>query len=249
MVNRSRRHRRNGLLLALLGLLAGLCGASIAWACAPGNYGWSEPKAPPAEAAPPSQGVAQPTAPQAPAPAPSHPAPDAGTVNSPNAAPVNSPNAAPVQSPARAPAPSADRTPVAPEPASSPPVEAPSPAPAAPSGGTPESQTPSPAATAGRAPGVGRGSGGSQAGGTVPTPSVSSAGGDLWRGFEADDSASLTPRATGKAVADGPEAGLAVGLAVLGLGVAALLGGLTFALMRRRRVVVRGDADDRRAQA
>ncbi len=229
------------LLLGILGV--GLCGAGIAWACAPGNYGWSEPQAPPAEAPPPSQGggdQAPPsngTAPTASQPAPSS-GPEAGAVDSPSSAPVNSPSASPVQSPGRVQAQSPSRQPAAQGPAAAPQLDAPggvsAPAPtgsdAAPglSTAVPRSAD-SAQARAGRAEGT-------PADASAQSPAAQSATGDLWSAFEAGGASSLTAPATDAPAADtGPGTGFEVGLALLGLGLAALFGGVATATVRRRR--------------
>lgn len=76
-------------------------------------------------------------------------------------------------------------------------------------------------------------------GGSAQGPSVRSAVGDLWSAFEADKTSVLTPRGDDAVAADtGPGTGFGVGLALLGLGAAALLGGsVAFAGARRRRSV------------
>ena len=251
------RRRRGGNRLSftvLLGVLGvGLCTASIAWACAPYEYGWNESKAPPAESPQPGQGGSSPapappsggSGPAASQPPPSS-GPEGGTVNSPNSAPVQSPNSAPVQSPGRVPAQSPARQPAAQSPSgTAPQVNAPSGV-SAPSTGTGSFSD----------EGVGAGSsiqssgsGGTDRGGrkeglqagrsaAAQGPSAQSATGDLWSAFEADETSSLTPSGGDVAGADsGPGAGFGAGVALLGLGAAALLGGLALTGARRRRSV------------
>ncbi len=240
------------VLLCVLGV--GLCGASIAWACAPGNYGWDPPSAPASES--PQPGQAGGSVPAVSQPPPSS-APEGGTVNSPDSAPVQSPNAAPVQSPGRIPAKSPPaRQPAAQSPAgTSPQVNTPAGAYAPGSGdgsvggegigaGAPVAQSPSP-----ESGGANRASGrdGARAGGRSPaqSPTAQSAVGDLWSGFEADEASSLTPSGADGVPADsGPGSGFGVGLALVGLGGAALLGGLALTGARRRRSVA-SMTDDR----
>lgn len=65
---------------------------------------------------------------------------------------------------------------------------------------------------------------------------MQSATGDLWSAYKADPAASLTPSGGETAPADtGPGTGFGVGLALFGLGAAALLGGAALAVARRRR--------------
>ncbi len=63
---------------------------------------------------------------------------------------------------------------------------------------------------------------------------MQSATGDLWSGYKADPAASLTP-SRGETADAGPGTGFGVGLALFGLGAAALLGGAALAVGRRRR--------------
>lgn len=78
---------------------------------------------------------------------------------------------------------------------------------------------------------------------------MQSATGDLWSAFEAGRNSSLTPSGGGTVIADdtGPGTGFAAGLALLGLGAAALVGGVATAGVRRRRGLAL--AGDRRASA
>lgn len=256
------RRRRGGSRLSLavlLGILGvGLSGASIAWACAPGNYGWDQPKAPTAEAPPANQGGGSGTQSPAPpsggsGPAASQPppsgGPESGTVNSPNSAPVNSPNSAPVQSPGRVRTQGPGRQPAAQSPdGAAPQVNAPSGvyAPATGSGpvsatsaGSASPQVQSPDSGGERAGGRAEGSSG---GGSAQAPTARSAAGDLWSAFEADRSSSLTPSGGDTTVADsGPSAGFGVGLALLGLGAVGLVGGFAFAGARRRGLALSRD--------
>ena len=250
--NQPRRRRGGrlsfGVLLSILGV--GLCAASIAWACAPGNYGWTEPQAPASEASPPSQGGGSPSAtPPSSAPAPAAPQPETGTVNSPNAAPVKSPNAAPVKSPGQVPTQRPARRPVAPSPgATAPPTDTPSDISEAATGnGSPSDegagagsmvqQLQSPQSGAGARAG---GRSAAPAGSPAESPSSQAATGDLWSAFEADGAASLTPSSGAVAADTGPGTGFSAGLALLGLGAAALLGSLAFAQARRRRSMASG---------
>lgn len=251
----SRRHKGGSHLsfVVLLGILGvGLSGASIAWACAPGSYGWDKPQAPASEAPSPNQGASQ-----APAPpsggsgpsatqAPPSGGPQGGTVNSPSSAPVKSPSSAPVQSPGRLPVRSPDRQPTAQAPSGI--------APQAPSGIAPEVDTSgsvaadsgSSASDSGAASAApqsresnsrGEGKGKGSAGTPAQSPGVQSANADLWSAFEADKTSSLTAGADAVAADTGPGTGFAVGLALAGLGAVALFGGLAFAGARRRRSV------------
>jgi hypothetical protein len=71
-------------------------------------------------------------------------------------------------------------------------------------------------------------------------PSERSATGDLWSGFGPGKRASLIPSATDPvAPSDGPGGQLAIGVALLGLGLVALLGGFGVAEVRRRRALAR----------
>ena len=242
MHTQSRRHRRGSklsfaLLLGMLGV--GLCGASLAWACAPSNYGWDAPQAPPSETPSSSQGgstesPASPSGsgPQATQPPPSSGGPGSGPVSSPNSAPVNSPNGTALRSPGRVQAQSPN--------GSAPQVNRTSPSTGNGSVGqartgagsaTPQSASP---ADSGRAARTG-GKRNASAGGSGRSPAVQSATGDLWSGYKADPAASLTPSGGETAPADaGPGTAFGVGLALFGLG-AALLGGAALAVGRRRR--------------
>lgn len=260
------RRRRGGSRLSLavlLGILGvGLSGASIAWACAPNNYGWDQPKAPAAEAPSANQGGGSGTQSPAPpsggsGPAASQPSPsggpESGTVSSPSSAPVNSPNSAPVRSPGRVRTQGPVRQPAAQSPVSAAPqVNAPSGvyAPATGSGpvsadgatsagsGSPQVQSPDSGGER-----VGGRAEGSSGGGSAQAPTARSAAGDLWSAVEADRSSSLTPSGGDPTVAadSGPSAGFGVGLALLGLGAVGLAGGLAFAGARRRGLALRRD--------
>ena len=74
----------------------------------------------------------------------------------------------------------------------------------------------------------------------APAPSERSAASDLWSGFGTSESRSL-PRLDASSPAAGgrPASLLALGMALLGTGLAALLAGLVLAQVRRRRVLSR----------
>jgi len=252
MHTQSRRHRRGSklsfaLLLGMLGV--GLCGASLAWACAPSNYGWDAPKAPPSETPSSSQGgstqsPASPggSGPQATQPPASSGGRGSGPVSSPNSAPVKSPNGAALRSPGRvqAQSPAGRQSPAQSPNGSAPQVNSTSPSTGNGSVGqartgagsaTPQSASPADSGRAARRGGKRHGS----AGGSGRSPAVQSATGDLWSAYKADPAASLTPSGGETAPADaGPGTAFGVGLALFGLG-AALLGGAALAVGRRRR--------------
>ncbi len=267
MHTQSRRHRRGSKLsfaLPLGMLCVGLCGASLAWACAPYEYGWDAPKAPPSETPSSSQGgstqspaSAGGSGPQATQPPPSSGGPGSGPVSSPNSAPVNSPNGTALRSPGRvqaqspagrqAPAQSpAGRQAPAQSPAGR---QAPAQSPAgrqapaqSPNGSvgqartgagsaTPQSASPADSGRAARTGGKRHAS----AGGSGRSPAVQSAIDDSWSAYKADPAASLFTPSWGETADTGPGTGFGVGLALFGLGAAALLGGAASAVARRRR--------------
>ena len=251
MHTQSRRHRRDSklwfaLLLGMLGV--GLCGASLAWACAPSDYGWDAPKAPPSEtpsSTPPSEipsssqggSTQSPASPggsalQATQLPPSSVGPGSGPVSSPNSAPVNSPNGAALRSPGRvqaqSPAGRQATRPVAPVVASTPVVAGAPVAPAAPS---------HPSAPA-RDARVVKHHAQSRAAKAQPRATPSD---DLAQGWNAPASERLTGllaagSSSGSVPSTGADSTLIFGAGLLGLGLAALMGGFTVASARRRRV-------------
>jgi len=65
-----------------------------------------------------------------------------------------------------------------------------------------------------------------------------SAGGDLWSGFASSKRSSLPAVDGPPAAASGPGSELAIGMGIIGIGLASLLGGLLLATVRRRRAAV-----------
>ena len=244
MHTQSRCHRRGSklsfaLLLGMLGV--GLCGASLAWACAPYNYGWDAPQAPASETPSSSQGgstqsPASPGGSQATQPSPSSVGPGSGPVSSPNSAPVKSPNGAALRSPGRvrAQSPAARQAPAQSPAGRQAPAQSPngSVGQARTGAGSATPQSPS-SADSGRAARTG-GKRHASAGGSGRSPALQSARGDLWSAYKAGPAASLT-LSRGETADAGPGTGFGVGLALFGLGAAALLGGAALAVPRRRR--------------
>ncbi len=74
-------------------------------------------------------------------------------------------------------------------------------------------------------------------------PSTRSATGDLWNGFEPGSTSSVFAAESSAATTDGNGTSVATGMAVLGLALAGLTGGLLMVGLRRRRAEARSATD------
>ncbi len=235
------RSRRLTAGVVLCVLAAGLTGASLAWACTPTNWGWAAPEAPPA---------GQPSSSPAPSPqsAPS-PQAESPSVSAPSG--VTQPGNPQSDGPANSPSGSGNGPPSAPskQPAGSPGAQPGQGSANAQSVGTESvgsrSGSQATASSAGSASARASGARGdgtpaasrSSAKARSSSPSAAKGGtSELWSAYGSGKGSSLTPGVSNAATpAAGPGSQLGLGMALLGLGAAGLLGGLAFAGARRRR--------------
>ncbi|HEV2770959.1 MAG TPA: hypothetical protein VGV40_12310 [Solirubrobacteraceae bacterium] len=84
-----------------------------------------------------------------------------------------------------------------------------------------------------------------QAAGRSVSPATRSATGDVWSGYAARGSASLATADVAAAPQSGGLGSQAISMAVLGLGLAGLVGGVLVAAVRRQRVLVRRSSSAR----
>lgn len=246
-----------GVVLSIL--CAGLIGASLAWACAPTNWGWTAPTAPT-----PGQGAQSSPAPSsvpAPAGSQSSPVPHA----QPSSPPSSSKPASAIASQRTSgqssvqPATSPSRHRASSQPASQPST---SPSPRSTSPGTQQVTGPASAQSPARAPvALARNAGhvaaaqsrasssrsaaphasaGHRGPSSVVAPKEQQGGtGDLWSGYGSAKSPSLSPGTSGSSAepAAPPSGQLPLGVILLALAAAGLLAGLTVAGVRRRRAL------------
>ena len=226
--------RTFGVLLCVLS--AALVGASLAWACAPTNWGWAPPAAPGAETPTSGASGSTPASEATPAAAPTT---SGGVVvdipSQPAQRTVKQHGKGTAGGPAKSPTSNTTTRAFTPRVAPSSGIRT-SGRGAAPKSASPRSH--GSAGGGGRAHAARSGKASksrhasSAANGSRPTTQAAS--GDLWSGF--GKSSSLDGSRTGGTAPDGGPGGqIALGLALLGLGAVGLVGGLAVAEGRRRR--------------
>lgn len=249
--------RRVSVGVVLSGLSASLVAASLAWACSPTNWGWTPPTAPT-----PGQG-AQPSSAPAPAPQPQHVgSPQSSQTVPPRTSVPSSAIAAQRTSGASQrtsahsgtqTAPTASRHAASSQPSTSlggqrasGPASAPGGFASTRSASTPggthvaaaQSRVSSPRSPAPRVSAAHRG-----IGPLAARPEQQGGTGDLWSAYgSANKTPSLTPSTSGPSSSSGgaaPGGQLPVGVVLLALGAAGLLGGLAIGGARRRRALTR----------